>query len=183
MKMELKDFVEIINNQEEFKVDKVGPDDKAKALADVFLNSKDKKEEELNCIIQNNDSTDNDIACAKIILNAKDNNGKYKYIQEDDLFAEVKIFEPYIDNKDRVLNQKWHVLISCLAFLDVSSFDEKCKEDGRFTDYNIGKITKIEFENEKLRIYHEKEAKGKKVKSYSSLGMTGAIKKAVDNSF
>lgn len=62
MKMTLKEFVEIINKQKEFKVDKVGPDNEAKALADVSSFFKDKKEEELKSIIINNDSKDNYVA-------------------------------------------------------------------------------------------------------------------------
>lgn len=176
--MTLEKFVDVINKQEEFEVDKVGPDKEARDLADVFLEYKDKTDEELSIIIYDKASKDNDIACAKIILNTKNkkNSGKYGYLQGDNLFAEVDIFKPYIDKDCKVLNQKWHVLISLLAFLDLSSFDEECKKDKKFNPYNIGKIIEIKFENKNLYVNGER-----KNKKYSSDGMTGFIQEAIRN--
>lgn len=183
MKMTLKEFVGIINEQEAFEVDKTGKDDEAKKLADVFLKNNDKTDEELNSIIRDEASTDNDIVCAKIILNAKNNNWKYKYMQEeDDLFADVCIFKPYLDPDCKVLNQKWHVLISFLAFLDIASFDEDCIKDDKFNNYKIGKIKEIKLENENLKIDHEKKVNNRLFKSYGSTGMIGFIKEAMDKS-
>ncbi len=169
--MKLKEFVEIINKQEEFSVKNVGPDNAAKEFANAFIENRDKTDEELERIIMNKDITnENIIMSAKIILNSRKNNGKYKYNQTDDLYADVDVCKPYLDGK--ILNQKWHVLISLLAYVDLASCDEDCKE----SYYNFGEIKEIKEIRPTLKIEFEKTTK-----SYKSTGMNEFINKAIEN--
>lgn len=158
--MTLKEFVTLINRQEEIAVLKQGKDCDAKKLADIFENS---------C---NTDTSDNELLCSKIKKNINENKGMYKFYQENLCIANADKLTPYIGN-ERELNQKWHVLIGLLAVLDTASFEEECKNDERLKAYRIGKINDIYLENEKLHIRAEK------TKCYSSFGMIEFIEKAL----
>lgn len=187
-KMTLAEFVEKINKQTEISVENFGPDEEAKRLADIFVENKNKDINELAEKIDNEilyinklvEKINNKILYVKIVQNLNKNN-QYKFLQEENLFAEVDVFSPYINSEKKELNQKWHILISCLAVLDISSFDENCKNRfPNYNNYNIGKITGIELEKG-LSIKHDKEVNKRRVKYYSSNGMLDFIRKALES--
>lgn len=76
-----------------------------------------------------------------------DKEGNYKFLQNESIVAKIDAQEPYIENS--ILNQKWHVLIALLAFLDIASFEEDCKNCKVLEKWNIGKIKEIRIERGK----------------------------------
>lgn len=66
---------------------------------------------------------------------------EYVFLQDKSVIAKVNPFKPFNKiNGNDVLDQKWHVLISLLAFLDTASFDESA---GISDIYNVGRIERI----------------------------------------
>jgi len=156
--MTLVDFVSRINEQTEISVEKFGPDKEAKSLAETFEKNKNEDISLLESKIDDK-SSDNEILYIEIAKNVIQNK-QYRFLQEENLFANVDAFSPYINSEKKELNQKWHILISCLAVLDISSFGDNCKNDNRFSNYDIGKITGIDLKKW-LSISHEKKVKKK----------------------
>ena len=174
--MTLESFIECINETEGFNLGNSASDKDANDLAKAFENNMNKSDEELRKIICCSNSTDNDILSAKIILNTKENEkNKYQYIQNKKMISNIELFKPYIDDDKKKLNQKWHVLISLLAVLDICSFDETLKECSKVKKYNIGKIEEITLDKKILRI------SARTVKTYKSAGMIEFINQAINS--
>lgn len=130
LSMSLEKFVYICNNYKEPFLEDNGSDLEAKKLADVFTGScscPDKKLENV-CVC---------LKLKKII----DEDGQYTFQQNNSIVAEIDVRNPYLENN--ILNQKWHVLIALLAFLDIASFEKDCKECAVLKKWNIGKIKEI----------------------------------------
>ena len=72
---------------------------------------------------------------------------EYVFWQDETVVANCNPFAPFFDEKEKILSQKWHVLISCLAFLDTASDEEAKDEEAKnaMEEYNIGKIKEIKF--------------------------------------
>ena len=107
-----------------------------------------------------------------------DGNNYYKFLQEDELYAEIDALEPYIylgETNKKILNQKWHVLIAWLAFLDMASFDEECDS---LKKWDKGKIEYIEIK--KTAVYVKQSKKIRKTR-YPSKYMCEWIWKAIEN--
>lgn len=86
---------------------------------------------------------------------------EYRFLQDENVVAKINPFAPLftkVNMDNKILSQKWHVLISLLAYLDTASFDENAKMSEKF---RIGKITDIELDisNKVFRVIAEKKEK------------------------
>lgn len=168
LKLSLSEFISICNKCN-FKLLKEGTpkqDEKAKNLAKVFAGYKANKAE-----------LENDTFYRRIRQKI-DGNNYYKFLQEDELYAEIDALEPYIylgETNKKILNQKWHVLIAWLAFLDMASFDEECDS---LKKWDKGKIEYIEIK--KTAVYVKQSKKIRKTR-YPSKYMCEWIWKAIEN--
>ena len=177
--MNLECFVRMINQMEDFGDGAYWRDKGARALADVFEKYRDKKIEDAEQECQTADERLY-IAIRKNVEKNDEKNGRYSYLQAEGLTAEVDALYPYLDDK-KVLNQKWHVLISMLAVLDVASYGETLKNEKELSNFRIGAIKKIHFTGKTLSIEHEEKINGRSRKTYRSKGMIEFIKKAVQD--
>lgn len=137
--MSLEKFVDICNNYKKPFLEDNGGDSAARNLADVFTGS---------CTHGNLEN-----ACFYLKLKKYvDKEGYYSFLQNKSIVAKIDAQEAYLENN--ILNQKWHVLIALLAFLDIASFEEECKNCKVLKKWNIGKIKEIKIErgNEKTPI-------------------------------
>lgn len=165
VRLSLKEFISICNkcNFELLKKSPPSQDKNAKKLAKVFV-----WYEEKNMIeeMKDEDKSENHIFYERI-RDRIDGNNYYKFLQEDKLYAEIDALEPYIYLKGRnnkVLNQKWHVLIAWLAFLDMASFDEefaqRCRKNETFKEKWVkGKIEYIRIKKDNIYIESIKDGK------------------------
>lgn len=170
--MNLECFVRMINQMEDFGDGAYWRDKGARALANVFDEYRGKSIEEAK--------TENERLYEEIRKNV-DEKGRYGYLQVKGLTAEVDAFRPYLDDEGIELNQKWHVLISMLAVLDVASYGETLKNEKELSNFRIGAIKKIHFTGKTLSIEHEEKINGRSRKTYRSKGMIEFIKKAVQD--
>lgn len=143
--MDLKDFVEICNKGDEKYIK--GNRDSAYYLGKDIANLKKAKDEGRNIDdvkgLKDKDSKD----FFKWLLKHTDENSYYTFQQKPEVVAEINAFEPFIDGniKPEYLNQKWHVLISVLALLDMW----QCNKIYEGTKSYKGKIEKIKINVEK----------------------------------
>lgn len=171
LKVSLEEFVRICNkcNFELLKEGTPKQDEKAKNLAKVFEGYKANKAE-----------PENDTFYRKIRQKI-DKNNYYKFLQEDELYAEIDALEPYIylrETNKKILNQKWHVLIAWLAFLDMASFDEECDS---LKKWDKGKIEYIEIKKDAVKIQSIKNGKQLISRPYTSKYMCEWIWKAIES--
>ena len=176
--MSLETFVDMCNNyEEEFSKDKnreenKSLDKKAKELADVFMGS---------CPHENKENS-----CFYIKLNKYiDEKGYYRFQQNNRIVPNISAKQPYLDKDKKILDQKWHVLIALLAFLDIASFEEDCKDCNVMRIWNIGEISEIQIKktgNEKKPI-ETKVIGSKKEKGYTSVLMNKWILAAIENQY
>ena len=55
--------------------------------------------------------------------------GRYAFRQDNSIVPEINVFEPFADsNGKEVLNQKWHTLISFLAYLDFLNYEKRAND-------------------------------------------------------
>ena len=81
-----------------------------------------------------------------------DEKGYYRFQQNNNVVAKVDARKPYLNPKNKILNQKWHVLIALLAFYDITSFEEECKECDVMRKWNVGKIREIQIKKSEKEI-------------------------------
>ncbi len=100
---------------------------------------------------------------------------EYEFLSDKSVKAEVNPFEPFVNMDETcisklILRQKWHVLISVLAYIDTHSCYREI--EGKSDDFDIGKIKTIvlDFEKHRFEIYGENGNKGVK-HPYSSVYM------------
>jgi len=101
---------------------------------------------------------------------------EYIFLQDSSIIANTNLFEPfYTVGRCEILNQKWHTLISWLAFLDTKHFDLEKNVCEPSAYWNIEKIV---FDDEKMktRIFY---SSGTASKWYSSKGLNEWISHAV----
>ena len=111
---------------------------------------------------QNQIADDNRAFCDS--LKERELENEYVFLQNADVHAEFNLFDPFVDGK-KIINQKWHVLISLLALLDTQQFV----------------IETIIFDDEKKRtklVYND----GTDSRWYTSKGMNDWIAHAVEAS-
>lgn len=172
--MSLEKFVDICNNYKEPFLETNNGDLPAKKLAEVFTGacSCPDKEWENVCVC---------LKLKKII----DEDGQYTFQQNNCIVAEIDAREPYLENN--ILNQKWHVLIALLAFLDIASSEKDCKECDVLKKWNIGKIKEIKIErgNERTPIITTiiGENASNNIRRYSSKLMNEWILAAIENQY
>lgn len=98
---------------------------------------------------------------------------EYKFLCDESIVAKVEPFIPF-DNRG-ILSQKWHVLISLLAYLDTASFDKNVNMPDKYKFDKIEKII-IDYDDEwPLKINGKFNGKDK-VKKYKSKLMIDWIK-------
>ena len=79
---------------------------------------------------------------------------------DKNLFIDINNLSPYFEtNGVRILNQKWHVLISMLAVYDIASFDDEIINNDDLKKYNIGKIKEIHINEKSIKIEGERQTK------------------------
>lgn len=173
--MSLEEFVDSCNNYKKpFLEDNVG-DSEAKKLADVFTGS---------CTPCTNKGSLENICFYQKLKKYIDKEGNYKFLQNESIVAKIDAKEPYLENS--ILNQKWHVLVALLAFLDIASFEEDCKNCKVLEQWNIGKIKEIRIERGKrtpiiTTIIGENISNNKR--SYPSKLMNKWILAAIENQY
>lgn len=176
--MSLEMFVDMCNNyEEEFSKDKnreedKGFDEEAKKLADVFMGS---------CPHENKENS-----CFYIKLNKYiDEKGYYRFQQNNNVVAKVDARKPYLNPKNKILNQKWHVLIALLAFYDITSFEEECKECDVMRKWNVGEIREIQIKksDDEIRPIKTKVIGKKGERNYPSKLMNKWIRAAIENQY
>ena len=129
---------------------------------------------------------DDELFFAYMLGRNQDN--EYEY--ETDLVARVDIFNPYVDKEKSIISQKWHFLISLLAFLDVSNNKPKINN-------LMGYLNSPAYKNEKIEYDFDFKDEGNEngtwkitnVQGYSYVGLKVwmaeaagmEIKKIVDN--
>lgn len=133
----LKNFVDKCNKCTYIQEDNKNRDEKARKLAEDIYLFKDCKDTAL--LEKVSDSQNREFI--KCLLLRKDSK-KYEYIQAPGVVAEIDPFNPYISEKK--LNQKWHILIGLLAFLDTANNDPNYQAE-KFSVKN--QIEKIELNN------------------------------------
>lgn len=170
--MSLEEFVDTCNNYKKPFLEDNGGDQKAKELADVFMGS---------CPHENKENS-----CFYIKLNKYINEkGHYRFQQNNRIVPDINAKQPYLDKDKKILDQKWHVLIALLAFLDIASFEEDCKDCNVMRIWNIGEISEIQIEktgNEMKPIKTTVIGK-KKSKYYTSVLMNKWILAAIENQY
>lgn len=148
MKMELKEFIDMVK---EFDNDNYGiessKNDGAAALAKLMNDLKDKDENERQEYLK--DVKDEASRFFINYLIEKDYENKYEFLQDKTVYFEYELFNPYINPENKEYSQKWHVLVSLLALLDVANHDENYK--GK--EYGVkGDIEYIDFDEKKITI-------------------------------
>lgn len=78
----------------------------------------------------------------------KDNNENHCYVFEDNLIADVDLFNPFIDKENTIISQKWHLLVSVYAFLDF--INNKAEDKDKYKDLSIFKKRRIKFSDEEI---------------------------------
>lgn len=172
--MSLKEFVDTCNNYKKSFLEDNGGDPKAKELADVFTGS---------CTPCTNKGSLENICFYQKLKKYINKEGNYKFLQNESIVAKIDAKEPYLENS--ILNQKWHVLIALLAFLDIASFEEDCKDCNVMRIWSIGEISEIQIKktgNEKKPI-ETKVIGSKKEKGYTSVLMNKWILAAIENKY
>lgn len=146
--MELKEFIDMVK---EFDNDNYGigssKNDGAAALARLMNDLKDKKIDEKKEYLKNV----KDVASHDFInyLVENDYDKGYVFLQDKTVKFEYELFNPYINPENKEYSQKWHVLVSLLALLDVANHDENYK--GK--EYGVkGDIEYIDFDEKKITI-------------------------------
>lgn len=152
MKMTLGEFVVLCNNcSEDITESKSGWDSLAKQLGKSMVQG----------ILTDLD----DESFYKSLLGRgyTEHSTEYIFLQDETIKAKINPFKPYGDMSEtkpnnRILSQKWHVLIAVLAYFDTASF---YPDAANMNKYDIGKITSIELDilKRKITIHGEKENK------------------------
>ena len=152
--LSLKKFVDLCNNTDGFG-EKVG--DSANKLGTRIINA---KENGLAIEAPNSFSDINDLYFYNSLVERKEKlKGCYCFLQDNSVIAQIDPFEPFYDKEYKLLNQKWHVLISVLAYLDIANSD--CEYALKMDEkYKIGKIDRIEFnyQDRKIKIHGSRKA-------------------------
>lgn len=101
---------------------------------------------------------------------------KYVFSQDENIVAKVNVFEPFVNDKGVLkLNQKWHTLISFLAYLDYMNY-------AKYDKNSIDKIiVRKKDENEGVSSVSIEFA-DKKRRAYKSIGMCDWISHAIEES-
>lgn len=128
----LSDFVELCNEcKEDISEPSKGTDNAAKKLGSLLASGK----------YTNDDDNNRFLKSLKRRMNPEEG---YKFLQNIAIETKVSPFKPFVkmeqESDNRILSQRWHVLISLLAFFDTASFDD---EAGISDTYKIGEIEKI----------------------------------------
>lgn len=141
MKYTLTEFVDLCNMCDYICPRKNG-DLEAKTLGYNLIDLKDSKEQPKYLI-------DDDNRTFYSSLKRRGFETEYIFLQDSRIKVRVNIFEPFICAGGKtLLDQKWHTLISWLAFLDTKHFDNVKSEVENPSDW---KIESIVFDDEKKK--------------------------------
>ena len=125
--------------------------DPAAGLAKVMYDLKGKNTEELENALQNI----KDVQSRDFINNLIDRGlaNRYVFYQDPTIEFKFDLFNPYISPEKRDYSQKWHIMVSLLALLDVANHDKNFTKN---TFKVKGNIENIEFDEHSLTIVGEK---------------------------
>lgn len=174
----LKDFINICNDCT-YEVDK-SPKDDSKNLALDFRNISEW--EKASGKIENNSERiklidgKNNLSFYKC-LKKRNIKNEYVFLWDKSVVAKLNVWEPLVD-KD-ILSQKWHILISVLAFLDTAANDPGFIKDGGEKKYS--NLQKLEFISFNADDYRYLKFDGR-VQPYVSKSMKEWLVKAFDYS-
>ena len=146
--MKLKEFIDMIKEFEDDNYDIVSSkDDEAAKLAKLMNDLKDKNKIERQEYLK--DVKDEASSFFINYLIEKKYEKKYVFLQDKTVNFEYELFNPYINPDKKEYSQKWHVMVSLLALLDVVNHAKGYK--GK--TYGVkGEIEYIDFDEEKITI-------------------------------
>ena len=146
MKMKLKEFIDMIKEFEDDNYDIVSSkNDEAAKLAKLMNDLKDKSKKERQEYLK--DVKDKASSFFINYLIERDYEKKYVFLQDETVDFEYELFNPYINPDKKEYSQKWHVMVSLLALLDVVNHAKEYK--GK--KYGVqGEIDYIDFDEKKI---------------------------------
>ena len=90
----------------------------------------------------------------------------------------MDVFCPYIDEKKEILDQKWHVLIALLAYIDICTHENyNAEEYSELKKYALGEVLGVEIKSKSISLIFA----GGHRKNYSSILMNQWINLAISN--
>lgn len=138
--IELKSFVEAFNDCKETVY--AMPKNKKKNLYVELAKDFDVLNNNMNA---NNVEPDNREFYCYLLRHCKDGSS-YTFLEKDENGTEIKaninVFEPYDEKKEKI-NQKWHVMVSLLAFLDAAKNDKGLNKMDMFKSYSKKDFSKF----------------------------------------
>jgi len=149
MKYSLKKFVEICNNCNGKILDKTGKkDSEAQELAQDIINMRKAEKENKEYTL-----TKKEHLIIYEYLKKSSSNGKYTFLQDPEIVANVDMFCPYIDEKKEILDQKWHVLIALLAYIDICTHGNyDAEEYSELKKYALGEVLGVEIKSKSISL-------------------------------
>ena len=145
--MTLVEFVDLCNNcSKDIMESSLGLDKPAKQLGNRIIQG---------LFSEKDDKDDKEFYDSLVRRGYTNSSTEYKFLQNEFVIAKIPPFVPFVNIDKQILSQKWHILISVLAYLDTASFDEKANMADKF---NIGNIKDIEIDSSgrKVRVIGEK---------------------------
>lgn len=142
IEMILEEFVKICLSSD-LKLETVtgGRDSVARSLADDIIVLKEDETYPVNKL-KDKDS----IVIYNALKKAYEKDKRYTFEQNKEVFVNIDYSKPYLDDDHKILDQKWHTLISFLAVLDILHY----KNRGKITDI------KYDYDKEKTTVTFEK---------------------------